>query len=62
MYYELGMLVISYVDDCVLFGPASKEIQKVIKELEENWYDLTRKYGDKDNVFSFLGVIVKPDK
>ena len=34
----------------------------MIKELEENGYNLTCKDGDKDNVFSFLGVIIKLDK
>ena len=34
----------------------------MIKELEDNGYDLTRKDGDKDNVFSFLGVRIEPDK
>ena len=62
MYYGRGVIVITYVDDCLLFGIDIKEIQKVIKELEENGYDSTLKDGDEDNVFSFLGVSIKPYK
>ena len=56
------MIFITYIDECLFFGPAIKELQKVIKELEENGYYLTRKEGDEDNVLSFLGVIIKPYK
>ena len=56
MYYGRGVIVITYVDDCLLFGLDIKEIQKVIKELEENGYDSTLKDGDEDNAFSYLGV------
>ena len=46
----------------MLFRPDIKDIQKVLKELEENGYDLTLKNGYKDNIFYFLDVIIKPDK
>ena len=61
MYYGRGVIVITYVDDWLLFGLDIKEIQKVIKELEENGFNSTLKDGDEDNVFSFLGVSIKPD-
>ena len=56
------MIVITYINDCLFLGSDINEIQKVIKELEEYRYDLTRKDGDEDNVFYFLGVSIKPDK
>ena len=36
MYYKLEMIVITYVGDCLFFGPDMKDIQKAIKKLEEN--------------------------
>ena len=62
MYYGRGMIVITYANDCFLFGPEINYIQNMIKEIEENGYDLTRKYWEKDKVFSFLGVNIKPEK
>ena len=38
--------LITYIDDWFFFGPNIKEIQNVIKELEENGYDFTREDGD----------------
>ena len=49
------MIVITYINYCLFFGPDTKAIQKMINELEENGYDLTCEDGDKDKVFSFLG-------
>ena len=44
------------------FVPDTKDIQKVIKDLKYNEYDLTREDGDKDNFLLFLGVSIKLDK
>ena len=30
IYYVQGMIIITYVDDCLFFGPDIKDIQKVI--------------------------------
>ena len=62
MYYRWGTIVITYVDDCLFFGPDIKGIKKAIMELYDNGYNFTRGYGDKDNVFSFLVVRIEPDK
>ena len=62
MYYVQGIIIITYVDECLLFGSDIKDIQKVIKDLEENGYNFTHEYGDEDKFFSFLGVIIKPYK
>jgi hypothetical protein len=62
MYYGRGMILITYVDDTLFFGPDLKEIEKVIAELENAGYALTREEGDDENVFSFLGVSITPDK
>ena len=51
MYYGQGMIVITYVADLLFFGTNTKEIKKVIKETEENGYDLTREDGYEDKVF-----------
>ena len=31
IYYGQGMIIITYVDDCLFFGPDIKDIQRVIK-------------------------------
>ena len=56
------MIIITYVDECLLFGSDIKDIQKVIKDLEENGYNFTHEYGDEDKFFSFLNVIIKTEK
>ena len=61
MYYGRGMIIITYVDDTLFFGPDITEIEKVITELEEAGYALTREEGDETSVFSFLGVSITPD-
>jgi hypothetical protein len=34
MYYGRGMILITYVDDTLFFGPALKVIEQVITDLE----------------------------
>ena len=53
MYYGRVSIVITYVNGWFFFGINIKEIQKMIKELEENGYNLTNEYGYKDNIFSY---------
>ena len=43
------MIIITYVNNCLLFGPDIKVIHKFIKEVEENGYDLTCEDGDEEN-------------
>jgi len=62
MYYGRGMILITYVDDTLFFGPDIKEIEKVIAELEAAGYALTREDGDEETVFSFLGVSITPNQ
>ena len=63
MYYVQGMIIITYVDECLLFGSDIKDIQKVIKDLEENGYTiLLMNTETKINSSRFLGVIIKPYK
>ena len=45
MYYGRGTIVITHIDDCLSLGPDIKDIQKAIKELEENGYNLNREDG-----------------
>jgi hypothetical protein len=61
MYYGRGMILITYVDDVLFFGPDLKAIEKVITELENLGYGLTREEGDGSTAFAFLGVSITPD-
>jgi hypothetical protein len=61
MYYGRGMILITYVDDTLFFGPDLKAIEKVIAELEGLGYGLTREEGDETTAFAFLGVSILPD-
>jgi hypothetical protein len=61
MYYGRGMILITYVDDTLFFGPDLKEIEKVITELEGLGYGLTREEGDETTAFAFLGVSILLD-
>ena len=40
------MIIITYVDDTLFFGPDLVEIEKVIAELEATGYALTCEEGD----------------
>ena len=41
MYYGRGIILITYVDDTLFFGPYLKQIEKVISKLEGLGYGLT---------------------
>jgi hypothetical protein len=55
------MILITYVDDTLFFGPNLKAIENVIAELEGLGYGLTQEEGDKTTAFAFLGVSILPD-
>jgi hypothetical protein len=61
MYYGRGMILITYVDDTLFFGPDLQAIEKVITELEGLGYGLTREEGDETTAFAFLGVSILLD-
>jgi hypothetical protein len=61
MCYGRGMILITYVDDTLFFGPDIKAIQQVITDLGKAGYALTREEGDEETVFSFLGVSITPN-
>jgi hypothetical protein len=54
MYYGRGMILITYVDNVLFFGPDLKAIEKVITKLENMGYGLTRKEGDGSTAFARL--------
>ena len=59
LFYGNGMVVLVYVDDCLLFGPDQGNIDKVIKRLQtEQNLTLT---VEKEDAYAFLGVDVKPN-
>ena len=51
MYYGRGMILITYVEDTLFFGPDLKNIEQTIYELEGLGYGLTREEGDKTAAF-----------
>ena len=55
------MILITYVDDTLFFGPDLKQTKKVISELEGLGYGLTREEGDESTAFAVLGVSITPD-
>ncbi len=57
LYVRDDMILLSYVDDCLFFGPDPEKIQAVIQQLKDLKYSLTKEY----NVYSFLGVQVKQE-
>ena len=61
MYYGRGMLILTYVDDTLFFGPDLAMIEKTISDLEGLGYGLTREEGDENTAFAFLGVNITPD-
>jgi hypothetical protein len=61
MYYGCGMILITYVDATLFFGPNLKAKENVITKLEGLGYDLTREEGDETTAFAFLGVSILPD-
>ena len=54
------MILITYVDDTLFFGPDLKQIEKGISKLEGLGYGLTREEVDKSTAFVFLGVSITP--
>ena len=61
IYYSRGMILITYVNDTLLFGPGIKDIEKVISELEGKGYGITCNEGYKTTAFDFLGVRIIHD-
>ena len=61
MYHGRGMILITYVNDTLFFGPYLKHIKKFISEIEVIGYGLTREESDEITVFAFLGVSITPD-
>ena len=61
MYYVRGMILITYVDNKLLFGPDLKQIKKVINELEGFGYSITQEEGEDGTAFAFLCVSITPD-
>ncbi len=54
LYIGNGMVILSYVDDCLFFGPDLNKINQVIKQLKDLKYQLT----EEEDVYAFLGVQV----
>jgi hypothetical protein len=50
-----------HLQEGFLFGPDLEKIEKVIKELEDLGYGLTREEEDENTAFAFLGVSITPD-
>jgi hypothetical protein len=52
MYFGRGMILITYVENTIFFGPDLSAIEQAIKELEGLGYGLTREEGDGSTVFA----------
>jgi hypothetical protein len=61
MYYGRGMILITYVDDTLFFGPDIKVIEQVITKLEGLGCGLTCEEGNETTAVAFLGVSVLLD-
>jgi len=63
LYFGHGMAVLTYVDDCIVFGQDPKKIDAIIARLKKK-FDLTveNTKDDEIDVFAYLGVEVKVDK
>jgi hypothetical protein len=61
VYYRGNLVVLVYVDDCLLFSPDQSEIDEFIQELRDAKFALTVE-GENGNMdaYAFLGVDVKP--
>ena len=59
-FFGHGMIILTYVDDCLFFAKSQKDIDRVVKQLRSKM-ELTEEDPGSD-VFSFLGVEVKTDK
>ena len=55
------MILITYVNDTLFFGPDLSKIEQVITELEELGYGLTHEEGEASPAFAFLGVSILLD-
>ena len=55
LYYHKDFIVLTYVDDCLFFGPDLEKIDGFIDTLGQK-YPLTK---EEDDVFAFLGVNIK---
>jgi hypothetical protein len=61
MYYGRGMIIITYIDDTLFFGPDLKAVKEVISELGGLGYGPTCEEGNENTAFAFLGVSILPD-
>ena len=55
LYNDTGMIILTYVDDCLFFHKSQSEIDKVIARIRD---ELKMKLTVEDDVFAFLGVEV----
>jgi hypothetical protein len=50
-----GMVILAYVDDCLMFAKTNREIDDLIKSMKVD-FPLTVEAGEEDNVYAYLGV------
>ena len=61
IYYVRRMILITYVNNILLFGTDLQKIEQTICELEGLGYGLIREEEDETTSFAFLGVSITPD-
>jgi hypothetical protein len=58
LFYGKGMVALVYVDDVVFFGPDQGKIDKLIKDMSDDGFNI----NVEEDFFHFLGVDIKKDK
>ena len=57
VFYSEGAVILTYVDDCIIFGDSDKRVDEVIQSLHEGSENFD--FTDEGNVDKYLGVEVK---
>jgi hypothetical protein len=55
LYHRDGVIILTYMDDCLLFATDQKKIDQVLESIEKSGLQFTI----KDDAFTFLGVKLK---
>jgi hypothetical protein len=57
LYFKSGMIVLTYVDDCIIVGNDMKEIDEFVKSMQEGPENFI--LTDEGDIDKFLGIEIK---
>ena len=57
LFYKEDSIIVTYVDDCIIFGKDHKKVKEIIKSLEENF-----KLTDEGDLSAYLGIDITRNK